>query len=73
MFRSELDKTFQVLDCSVNEDTVGIMARSVCGEDCIGACSEDQNIIGNGVASRCPDGLVVGENIGDFSVEVIIE
>lgn len=73
MLRCEFNQTFQVLDGSVNEDALGIVARSMCGEDGIGAGREDEDVVGYYIACRGFNGLVVGIDVGDSGVEVVVE
>lgn len=61
------------MDGSVDEDALGIVAGGMCGENGIGAGREDEGIVGYYVAGRGSDCLVVGVDVGDSGVEVVIE
>jgi len=45
----------------------------MCGEDGIGAGREDENVVGYYVAGRGSDSFVVGADIGDSGVEVVVK
>lgn len=73
MLRGEIDQALKVRDGSVGKDTFGIVAGGVFGENGIGSGCEDKDVVCDYVAGRGLDGLVLGGNIDDSGVEVVVE
>lgn len=71
--RSELDQTLQVLDGSVNENALGIVAGGMCRKNGIGASGKNKDIVGYYVVCRGLDCFVLGEDVGDSGAEVVVE
>lgn len=61
------------MDGSVDKDALGIVAGCMCGEDGIRAGREDEGIVGDYIVGRGFDGLVVGVDVGDSGVEMVVE
>lgn len=69
----KVDETFEILDRPVDEDALCIVAGRVGGEDGVGSCCENENVIGNDVAGGGLDGLGARVDLGDAGVEVVVE
>lgn len=61
------------MDRPVDEDALCIVAGCVGGEDGVGACGENEDVVGDDVAGGGLDGLGARVDFGNASVEVVVE
>lgn len=73
MLGREVDQSLQIGDGAVDEDPLGIVAGRVCWKDGVRSCGENEDVVWDGVAGGCLDGLVAGVDLGDACVEVVVE
>lgn len=73
MLRREVDETLQIGDGTVDKDAVGIVAGGMCGKNSIGTCGEYENVVGEGLAGGCLNGLGDWGDLGDSGAEMVVE
>ncbi len=63
----------QVFDGTVDKDTCGVVAGCVSREKGIRASRKDEDIVWNCLARGAGDEFVLGMDLGDLRIEVVVE
>lgn len=69
----KLDELLEIVDCAVDKDTVGVVARKASRKDSIGAGGQDQDVVGVCLAISTLDRLVVRVDASGSGVDVVVE
>lgn len=73
MLGCEVDQSLQIRDCTIDKDALGVVTGRVCGENCIGASGENEDIVGDRFPGGRLYGFIFRVDFDNASIEMVVE